>query len=324
MFTKFLEQACQIVAEHKAQYHGHYIMFGGGSTTSSTNTTPWSGQTAFLSGTNNANLAAPTSTQQNPPSVFNSAAQLYENSGDYPQYYANSTVTPFNSMETGSINGLYNTGMNGTGALNAANTDVQNILSGNPAMNQSIAASVVPGLESQFTQGNSMNNPAAVYAVSNGLSNALLQNQLSAAGTAQNLYNTQLGGQQAALTAGQAQQTQDQSALTDQVNRWNYNQQLPFNMLNQYANTVNGQYGSTGSTTQPNQSFLGSLLSDVRLKKDVKKIGSYKNGLPKYEFSYLWGQKAVGAMAHEVENLLPQAIGNILGFKTVNYALVGE
>ena len=64
--------------------------------------------------------------------------------------------------------------------------------------------------------------------------------------------------------------------------------------------------------------------SDRRLKTNIVKIGQYKNGLNKYSWTYLWGENSTGAMADEVEKLIPEAVGTRLGFKTVNYALLGE
>jgi len=67
-----------------------------------------------------------------------------------------------------------------------------------------------------------------------------------------------------------------------------------------------------------------SQYSDRRLKTNIVKIGEYLNGLNKYSWTYLWGENATGAMADEVEKLIPEAIGIRLGYKTVNYALLGE
>ncbi|MDE2100413.1 MAG: tail fiber domain-containing protein [Patescibacteria group bacterium] len=288
----------------------HRAGFGGGSQTTTSNSAPWSGQQGYLT------------------NVFGQARNLYNNYT--PQYYGytngtqtgGSTVAPMNAQETGAISAIGNTGLNGTSALNGANSAVSGILSGDPSYANSIAASVVPGLESQFALGNSMNNPAAAYSVSNGFGNAMLQNQLNAAETAPYIYNTQLGGQNAALTAGQAAQTQSQNELNNQVNAYNYYQQLPYTKLNDYSNLVNGMYGSTSSTSTPTQTLFGSLFSDRRLKKNIEEIGKTASGHKLYSFEYLWGEKAVGVMADEVEKVMPLAISNVFGFKAVNYDMV--
>lgn len=322
---KYLNCAAKIVAANKAQYRFSYTMFGGGSSTSTTKSDPWSGQQPYLL------------------QGFQAAQNLYNNQSDYPQYYQNSTVAGFNPGETAAIGGIQNTGMNGTSALNGANTALTNYTNGSMLSAQNpyfqnvanaTAASITPQIEAQFTQGNSMNNPAATYATSQGLGNAIgnlayqnynqqSQNQLNAAAQAPNLYETQIGGQQAALQAGQTQQQQDQASLTDLVNRWNYNQQLPFNMLNQYQNSINGQYGSTGTTTSPNQSLLGSLFSDRRVKRDIRRVGHADNGLPIYIYRYIDSDiYHMGLMADEVEAILPQAVTEFNGLKLVNYGAV--
>jgi hypothetical protein len=67
------------------------------------------------------------------------------------------------------------------------------------------------------------------------------------------------------------------------------------------------------------------IFSDRRLKRNIVKIGEYLNGLAKYSFEYIWGEKAIGAMADEVEKLIPQAVmTHSSGYKMVNYAMVGE
>lgn len=65
--------------------------------------------------------------------------------------------------------------------------------------------------------------------------------------------------------------------------------------------------------------------SDRRLKRNIVKIGEYLNGLAKYSFTYIWGEKAIGAMADEVEKLIPDAVmTHSNGYKMVNYAMVGD
>lgn len=164
----------------------------------------------------------------------------------------------------------------------------------NPAwqqLSQSVAASTVPQLEGQFTQGGAMNNPNAQYSIANGLGSALApyaeqnyltqtQNQIGAANTlagnaltagqglsgnyntgnqqaiqsqfaAPGLYSASMGQASVPFEAGAAQQTQNQAQLSDLVNRWNYNQNLPLNMLNAYQSTINGNFGGTQTLTQP-------------------------------------------------------------------------
>ncbi len=68
-----------------------------------------------------------------------------------------------------------------------------------------------------------------------------------------------------------------------------------------------------------------SLKSDRRSKEDIREIGTYPNGLPKYEFRYKGqSQKWTGVMADDVEKVFPEAVGETMdGFKTVNYGALG-
>ena len=85
--------------------------------------------------------------------------------------------------------------------------------------------------------------------------------------------------------------------------------------------TESGSQGTLGKIGQVagTAAKIAGLFSDERLKKNIKKIGEQK-GLNVYEYEYLWSpQKWVGYMAQEVEKLFPDAVGESMGFKTVNY-----
>lgn len=91
-----------------------------------------------------------------------------------------------------------------------------------------------------------------------------------------------------------------------------------------------------------NSGFLGGLMnlggslgsaymmrpSDIRLKKYIKKIGELSNGLNVYKYHYKKGfglpkGEQVGVMAHEVEQVIPEAVITMSnGYKAVNYALI--
>ena len=68
----------------------------------------------------------------------------------------------------------------------------------------------------------------------------------------------------------------------------------------------------------------GSIYSDIRLKTNIKRIGTYAKGFGKYTWDYIWGESGQGAMAHEVEKVMPDAVKTVHGFKTVNYAMIGD
>ena len=65
------------------------------------------------------------------------------------------------------------------------------------------------------------------------------------------------------------------------------------------------------------------MMSDRRLKTDIKKVGKTDNGLPVYTYKYK-GDNVVhmGVMAQDVEKVTPEAVEEIGGFKAVNYGLI--
>lgn len=246
---------------------------GAGSGGSTSDSSPWTGQQPFLTDT--------FSQAQNLQNTYTPQYYGYSGTaGSDPTQTGQSTVAPLNSQETGAINQIGNLGLNGTNTLNSANNAINQYADGsmlsanNPyfqSVTNQIQSSLTPGLMSAFTQG-STDNPNIAFAASQGLGNAVgnaasqnyetqTGNQLNAASQAQNLYNTQLSGANAALTAGQAGQTQAQNELTNNVNAFNYYQQLPYTQLNNYANLVQGQYGQATTTTSPANGLFSTLFS---------------------------------------------------------------
>jgi hypothetical protein len=70
--------------------------------------------------------------------------------------------------------------------------------------------------------------------------------------------------------------------------------------------------------------LMGAMAgSDRRLKRDISRIGTLRNGLPVYSFRYRWDDAwRTGLMADEVERVHPEAvIEGPLGYKLVNYQL---
>ena len=70
---------------------------------------------------------------------------------------------------------------------------------------------------------------------------------------------------------------------------------------------------------------LGVIFSDIRLKRDIARVGTLDNGLPLYRYKYLWSDQVfVGVMAQEVADVAPDAVvkGDD-GYLRVNYAQLG-
>lgn len=66
-------------------------------------------------------------------------------------------------------------------------------------------------------------------------------------------------------------------------------------------------------------------ISDVRLKRDIERVGELGSGIALYRFRYLWSDEVfVGVMAQEVLRVAPEAvIRESSGFMSVDYARLG-
>ena len=92
-----------------------------------------------------------------------------------------------------------------------------------------------------------------------------------------------------------------------------------------------GQYiganagGAWGNPTSASYSATQVLLSDIRLKRDITRIGQLDNGLALYSYRYLWSDTVyVGVIAQEVALGMPNAVvkGDD-GYLRVDYGKLG-
>lgn len=281
---------------------------GGGTTTTVQKSDPWSGVQPYLTSAY-AQAAKLYGDSSNFPQYYpgSTVAPLNgaQNSalGQIEQY--GTSQNPLLQAQQSQLTGLLgnNPALSNpalSGLESTANGDQLN--ANNPYLSQmesNIKAQVLPGLQSQFEGSGNLNSSLMAQAAGQGLGNAIgglnyqnyqqgLQNQLTAqqslgslygqgtsqqlaaAGLAPSAYQAPLTGMNAALTAGGVQQQQAQNELTGQVNAFNYNQNQPYNMLNQYLGLLQGQGGGTVSTSQPyyqNQAAgaLGGALSGAML-----------------------------------------------------------
>jgi hypothetical protein len=62
-------------------------------------------------------------------------------------------------------------------------------------------------------------------------------------------------------------------------------------------------------------------VSDRRLKKNIKRIGTHRLGIGIYEFDYVWGEHATGVIADEVKQVMPEAVvRDPSGYDLVDYS----
>lgn len=177
----------------------------------------------------------------------------------------------------------------------------------------------------------------AIYGQSADQRGRMMQEQAYMQDRPLNLINALRSGNQ--VNAPQFQQFAQQANVAgpDLLNAQNMNYQ------NQLANYNAGQANQSGAMSGlfgiggaalgglyggPQGAMLGAQLgsgagaafSDIRLKTNIRRIGTHKLGVGVYEYDYLWGGgKQVGVMAQEVEQIKPEAVFEVGGFKGVYY-----
>jgi hypothetical protein len=285
---------------------------GGGNTTTVQKSDPWSGvQQPLLNAYSQAeNLyenpanypqyfqgqqVAPLTSQQN--SAINNAVNLGLGS--------NPLMSSASNQLQSTINGDYlNSNPVYSDLANYANGNM--LSAGNPyfqGMAQQISNAVTPAVNSSFESAGRYGSGAHANALSSALSNEIgnlayqnynqgQQNQLSAAGTLGNAYqneraqqlqaamlapqsyNAQLQGANTALNASSIPQQQQQNEINAAMNEFNYNQNLPYQMNQQYLGLLTSNPFQTGTTTQPyftNQAAgaLGGGLSGALIGSQI-------------------------------------------------------
>jgi hypothetical protein len=159
------------------------------------------------------------------------------------------------------------------------------------------------------------------------------QNQLNA---------SQLGGQFDLSQANALSQLGQQDLQLQRMNALS-----PWQNLAGYRGAVAGNYGGVGVSQNPWESQLferldpmnpsndpnggygatmnaaGSFFSDVRLKEDIERIGTHDTGIGIYKYRYKGSDvPQIGVLAQEVEQVMPEAVGEVAGFKTVNWKMI--
>ena len=97
--------------------------------------------------------------------------------------------------------------------------------------------------------------------------------------------------------------------------------------INTGANMNNANAANAQSAQNAQMAAIGSMassammLSDMRAKTDISRVGTLDNGLSVYAYRYKdGGPMQIGVMAQEVEQVKPHAVAEIGGIKHVNYA----
>jgi len=303
-----------------------------------------------------------------------SAQELQQGGG--PQYYPGQTVAGLTPLQDYGLESVMNVA-NSPNASQVAQQQNMNIESGaylNPSTNPYLSGTLTTaeqGVQNPITsefgaagrnvlasapvQSSAMNQLAnQIYG---GAYNTGMQQMVQASGLAPSIDAGTYAPAQTELAAGDLVQQQNQSLINAQMNKWNYTQQLPENMLSWYSGLI-GQNaapfgGSTSSSSGLNNPALtyaglgigalgaGASLysaltaaapaaaeSDARFKKDKERIGQTPSGLPLYLFRYndepRTSSRHVGLLAQDVEKQVPGAVyRDANGMKYVDYSRLG-
>lgn len=145
--------------------------------------------------------------------------------------------------------------------------------------------------------------------------------QLAALGTG--AQGAALQGAQAQLGAGQIGQQTQQAGLQALYNQYLQQLSYPFQVAQFLGNIAMGTGSLSGSTTTTKQP--GGFFSDRRLKEDVREVGKTNDGQPIYAYKYKGEPRTqLGLMAQDVEKVKPEAVGEVGGYKTVDYEKATE
>lgn len=249
-----------------------------------------------------------TTTQTNDPwkpaqgalkDILGQAGNLYNRGSQYAPF---STVVPFSNQTEQALQGIesraqqgnpmYNQGQAAlTGGLDTLQrTASGQMLNNNPHLSDMFNAmkgEVTDAVNSQFSAYGRTGSPAHAGVMTQQLGNLASniwgqdyarerQNQLAAAGQMPS-YTSAIPGYQAAgyndlnalMGVGQAREGKAGETLQDMLNRWNFEQESPWQNLTRYAGIAQGigGMGGTGTNTQTVQmsplSQLTSLLSSA-------------------------------------------------------------
>jgi hypothetical protein len=173
----------------------------------------------------------------------------------------------------------------------------------------------------------SMANQEAQTALQTNFDNAMRQRQQGVQETLTQ-RNQPINEISALMSGSQVSQPQFTNTPQSQVGGVDYSGLVSNNYKAQMD-----QYNATLARKNANQqNMMGGLfgiataaapfmMSDRRLKRDIERVGTMANGLPLYEFNYVWGgPRQTGVMADEVMGVRPDAVHVVGGYLAVDYS----
>jgi hypothetical protein len=230
---------------------------GGKSPTQTSTNEPWAGQKDALQ------------------FGFGEARKVYDSGA--PQYFPGQTLAGIDPAQTAALDATEQRAMAGSPLTGAAQGQAFDTLggaylgAGNPyfsAMADRVGDQVTKQMNSTFGGAGRFGSGAHANALASGLSDAIgglayqnygqeRQNMLGAMSAAPGLAEADYADLAHLGQVGDARRALEQGQIDDDLARYNYEQNLPWQRLANYQQMIQGNYGGTNTTTQSTQ--RGSL-----------------------------------------------------------------
>jgi hypothetical protein len=227
-------------------------------------------------------------------------------------------------------------------ALNTMTSDITNATKGvyaasgrdpsgagsfSQSLGRGLTQGLAPVIQSQYNtnEQNMLGANNTLYNAGNSTVGALNANTGAALAGATALPGVATANSSAALNAANTQQSLPYADLLQQLQA--------AGILGGMGGTTTSVGSATGTQTPANNplaNWIGGIsagagllgaFSDERLKDDVRPVGKLNDGQVVYSYR-MKGSKTpqIGLLADEVQQHVPEAVGERSGFKTVNYA----
>ena len=187
-----------------------------------------------------------------------------------PNYYPASTVVGFSPETQMSLDGIRDRALDPNSMTAQTQNVVQQNLMGTNPLAMAAFKPVIDSVQSQFAKAGRYGSGANQQALASALAPAALQAQQAAIAQAPQIQNQDLS-QLAAV--GAAREQQSQAELADNINRFNFEQNIQQQKLKDYMALVGG--GTVGSNTvQPvfrnsASSALGGALGGAQIGQSL-------------------------------------------------------
>lgn len=219
------------------------------------------------------------------------AQNLYQSS--LPSYFPGSTVVGFAPQAEMALRGIEQRALTGSPITAAAQQNAANVLGGsflmggNPYLQQAIqnaSRPTIDAVQSQFSAAGRLGSGANMDVLSRNVGQIAQnmafanygderQRQMQALGMAPALAAQDYADFNALAGVGDARRQQAQAQLQDQVNRFNFEQNVPADKLARYMALVGGgQFGTTGTDTRP--VFSNPLAETLGLATGAAGLGN--------------------------------------------------